>query len=70
LFVWEGVIVANSRPTKNRAKAVRIDQTFFKLDTKRFKAFKALLDAPEAANPGLEQLMAIKPPWGDQHRKA
>ena len=61
---------ANSRLRKNRAKAVLIDQTFFKLDTKCFKSFNALLDAPEAANPGLERLMAVKPPWGDQPRKA
>ena len=50
----------------DRAKSVIIDQLFFSLDAERFKAFNALLDAPIAANPGLERLMAIKPPWGDQ----
>ena len=50
----------------DRAKSVIIDQSFFSLDAERFKAFNALLDAPLAANPGLERLMAIKPPWGDQ----
>ncbi len=63
-------MVANPRLGKNRAKSVQMDETFFNLDAKRFKAFKALLDAPEAANPGLERLMAVKPPWGDQPRKA
>ncbi len=62
-------MVANSRLRKNRAQAVLIDQRFFKLHTKRFKAFNALLDAPEADNPGLERLMAVKPPWSDQPRK-
>ena len=48
-----------------KAKTVLIDQVFFSLDEERFKAFNDLLDAPVAANPGLERLMAIKPPWGD-----
>ena len=52
------------------AKAAHIDQVFFNLDAESFKAFNALLDAPEAANPGLERLMAVKTPWSDQHRKA
>ena len=47
-----------------RAKSVLIDQVFFNLDTERFEAFNALLDAPVAANPGLERLMAVKAPWG------
>jgi hypothetical protein len=50
----------------DRAKSVIIDQLFFSLDAERFKAFNALLDAPLAANSGLERLMAIQPPWGDQ----
>ena len=48
-----------------KAKSVLIDQVFFSLDEERFKAFNDLLDAPVAANPGLERLMAIKPPWGE-----
>ncbi len=53
-----------------RAKAVLIDQVFFNLDAERFKAFNALLDAPVAENPGLDRLMALKTPWGDQPGKA
>ena len=48
-----------------KAKSVLIDRVFFSLDEERFKAFNDLLDAPVAANPGLERLMAIKPPWGE-----
>ena len=61
-------MVATSRIRKKRAKSV--DQLLFNLDAKRFKAFNALLDAPVAANPGLERLMAIKPPWDDEPGKA
>jgi uncharacterized protein (DUF1778 family) len=46
-----------------RAQAVVLDQVFFSLDTKRFKQFTALLDAPTGPNPGLERLMAVKAPW-------
>ena len=53
-----------------RAQSVLIDQVFFNLDTERFKAFNALLDAPVTANPGLERLMAIKPPWDDEPEEA
>lgn len=49
-----------------KAKSVLLDQVFFSLDEERFKAFNDLLDAPVAENPGLERLMAIKPPWGDE----
>ena len=51
-------------------KLDHIDQVFFNLDAESFKAFNALLDAPEAANPGLERLMAVKTPWGDEPLKA
>ena len=56
-------------PSENE-KSGHIDQVFFNLDAEGFKAFNALLDAPEAANPGLERLMAVKTPWGDQPLKA
>ena len=51
-------------------KSGHIDQVFFNLDAEGFNAFNALRDAPEAANPGLERLMAVKTPWGDQPLKA
>ena len=46
-----------------RARAVMLDQVFFSLDAEKFRQFTALLDAPPAANPGLERLMAVKAPW-------
>jgi uncharacterized protein (DUF1778 family) len=47
----------------DRARAVMLDQVFFQLDAGKFHRFTALLDAPPAANPGLERLMAVKAPW-------
>jgi uncharacterized protein (DUF1778 family) len=46
-----------------QAKAVVLDQVFFRLDKTRFQQFNALLDAQPNANSGLERLMAIKAPW-------
>lgn len=46
-----------------RAQAVVLDQVFFGLDTDRFQAFTALLDAPASLNPGLARLIAVQPPW-------
>ena len=47
-----------------------IDQVFFSLDADKFRQFTALLDAPPAANPGLERLMAVKAPWESDAAKA
>ena len=47
----------------DKAQSVVLDQVFFTLDNSKFKQFTALLDAPPAANPGLERLMAVKAPW-------
>jgi uncharacterized protein (DUF1778 family) len=47
-----------------RAQAVMLDQVFFRLNDQQFAEFNALLDAPMSSNPGLERLMAVKPPWG------
>jgi uncharacterized protein (DUF1778 family) len=47
----------------DKAQSVVLDQVFFSLDDKKFKQFTALLDAPPAANPGLERLMAVQAPW-------
>lgn len=46
-----------------RAQAVLLDQTFFRLDADRFQRFTELLDAPESVNPALQKLMALKPVW-------
>jgi uncharacterized protein (DUF1778 family) len=45
------------------ATAVLLDQRFFMLDAKAFKAFTAALDAPPAQNPRLKRLLRTKAPW-------
>lgn len=45
------------------AQAVVLDQIFFSLDTDKFRQFNTMLDAPPSHNSGLEQLMAVTPPW-------
>ncbi|MGD9834890.1 MAG: DUF1778 domain-containing protein [Piscinibacter sp.] len=50
----------------DRAQSVLLDQVYFRLDERRFKDFVRLLDAPPAANAGLERLMAVKPPWAER----
>jgi uncharacterized protein (DUF1778 family) len=52
-----------------RAQAVLLDQVFFRLDAAKFRQFVKLLDAPPAANPGLQRLMAVKPPWSRKTAK-
>lgn len=47
-----------------RAQAILLDQVFFQLDAEKFHKFRAILDAPQKANHGLERLMAVKAPWG------
>ena len=47
----------------DKAQSVLLDQVFFGLDPKKFRQFTQVLDAPPAPNPGLERLMAVKPPW-------
>jgi uncharacterized protein (DUF1778 family) len=47
----------------DKAQSVLLDRVFFKLDAVKFRQFVKLLDAPPARNPGLERLMAVKPPW-------
>lgn len=46
-----------------RAQAVLLDRVYFSLDEDKFQQFVDLLDAPPAANPGLERLFAVKAPW-------
>ncbi|MEZ5515505.1 MAG: DUF1778 domain-containing protein [Steroidobacteraceae bacterium] len=53
----------------DRAQSVLLDQVFFRLDAAKFRQFVKLLDAPPAANPGLERLMTIKPPWARKTTK-
>lgn len=47
----------------DKAQAVLLDQVLFSLDETRFRKFTELLDAPVQANPGLERLLAVQPPW-------
>jgi uncharacterized protein (DUF1778 family) len=47
----------------DKARSVLLDQVFFRLDAVRFRQFVKLLEASPAANPGLERLSAVKPPW-------
>ena len=54
----------------DKAQSVLLDQVFFSLDADKFRQFKEMLDAPPAPNPGLERLMAIKPPWDTKTIKA
>jgi uncharacterized protein (DUF1778 family) len=46
-----------------------LDQTKFHLDAAQMKAFEALTDpltSAKSANPGLDRLMKITPPWAEQ----
>ena len=44
-------------------QAVVLDQVGFKVNADTFKQFVAMFNAPVYPNPGLERLMAAKPPW-------
>jgi uncharacterized protein (DUF1778 family) len=54
----------------DKAQSVLLDQVFFRMDAAKFRQFVKLLDAPPAPNPGLERLMAVKPPWSRKTAKA
>jgi uncharacterized protein (DUF1778 family) len=54
----------------DKAQSVLLDQVFFRMDATKFRQFVKLLDAPPAPNPGLERLMAVKPPWSRKTAKA
>lgn len=47
----------------DKAQSVLLDQVLFRLDDQQFQQFTALLDAPVQPNPGLERLLAVRPPW-------
>lgn len=46
-----------------KAQGVMLDQVYFTLNEQQFKQFTELLDAPAAANPGLERLLETQAPW-------
>ena len=62
--------VVSSPRAGGASQEVVLDQVFFALDAEKFKQFTALLDAPVARNPGLDRLMAVKPPWKHKAAKA
>jgi len=53
----------------DKAQAVLLDQVSFSLNAEMFRQFNKLLDAQPARNPGLERLMAVKPPWDNKSAK-
>ena len=46
-----------------QARAIVLDQTFFALDSEKYKQFTELLDAPVSENIGLARLMNVVEPW-------
>ncbi len=48
---------------RQAARDALLDRTLFRLDSDRFDAFVALLDAPPAPNEKLKRLLATPPPW-------
>lgn len=49
--------------TRRQAEDVLLDQRFFELDAKRYRAFLDLLDNPPAPDARLVELMRAKAPW-------
>jgi uncharacterized protein (DUF1778 family) len=48
---------------RRQAEDVLLDQRFFELDKKRYRAFLELLDNPPAPSARLVELMRAKAPW-------
>jgi uncharacterized protein (DUF1778 family) len=48
---------------RERARQVLVDQTFFQLDSRTFKRFAKLLDAPVAPAKKLIKLLQRNAPW-------
>ena len=46
-----------------QARSIVLDQTFFALDSEKYKQFTELLDAPVSENIGLARLMNVVEPW-------
>lgn len=46
-----------------QARSIVLDQTFFALDSEKYKQFTELLDAPVSENVGLARLMNVVEPW-------
>ncbi|HVB17175.1 MAG TPA: DUF1778 domain-containing protein [Stellaceae bacterium] len=52
--------------TRRQAEDVLLDQRFFVLDEKRYRAFVGILDEPPMPNDELKKLMSQKAPWRKQ----
>ena len=48
---------------RHAARDALLDRALFRLDSDRFDAFVALLDAPPAANEKLKRLLTTPSPW-------
>ena len=48
---------------RQAAQDALLDRTLFRLDSDRFDAFVALLDAPPAPNEKLKRLLSTSAPW-------
>lgn len=46
-----------------QARSIVLDQTFFALDSEKYKQFTELLDVPVSENIGLARLMNVVEPW-------
>lgn len=46
-----------------QARSIVLDQTFFALDSEKYKQFTELLDTPVSENIGLARLMNVVEPW-------
>ena len=49
-----------------QARSIVLDQTFFALDSEKYKQFTELLDTPVSENIGLARLMNVVEPWSAQ----
>ena len=48
---------------RQAAQDALLDRTLFRLDSDRFEAFTALLDAPPTPNDKLKRLLSTPAPW-------
>jgi uncharacterized protein (DUF1778 family) len=49
--------------TRRAAEDALLDRSLFRLDSERFNAFQAALDAPAKPSEALRKLMTSKAPW-------
>lgn len=49
--------------SREKAQQVLLDQTLFYVNSKQYKAFVALMDAPLGKNAALQRLLSKRSPW-------